>query len=209
MYEWLKNMDFHEKSEKSPSKVLRVIPVKYHHLFWRGFLDGDGCVRSNNDQFSVKFSGSVGQDWGVLEYLLESLGISYGIALDSKHLHKSSAVRIQNRNGVYKLLSYIYQSHKGIGLSRKEDISRSIIEYMENNYTTVYELTSPCGIIYREDSISKICENYNFNSYYIRLFIDKGVIPTPYQKDSLANAKTMNSVGWTIKSKSILLSENI
>ena len=57
----LQTYNFHIKSKTSPIIVLDKMPSKYHHLFWRGYFDGDGCLTIKNKRPpSSKYKGITG-----------------------------------------------------------------------------------------------------------------------------------------------------
>jgi intein-encoded DNA endonuclease-like protein len=112
--------DYSEKSFKSPSKILKHIPDKLKHYFWRGFSDADGCFYISKDRkkFQYALAGSYDQDWSDFESLLSKLDIHFSVR--RAHLKKSSysVVRFCNRRDFLKFGEYIYQGDE-LGLSRK------------------------------------------------------------------------------------------
>lgn len=116
--DYLREMDYGEKSIKSPSKILSTIPVKLHRYFWLGFLDADGCITKNN----MIFAGSYEQDWSDLEEFLKNLNCNYIITrVVSKNGNRSSNIAILSRYDCNRIGQYIYQDYEKnkIGLYRK------------------------------------------------------------------------------------------
>lgn len=120
LYEFLKENDYCEKSNKSADKILSIIPNNLKHYFFRGLSDGDGCFYyykpkkgSTLRQFSIASSRE--QDWSYVEKLFNYLGIKYSISVGKS----GSQIRITNKKGIKLFGNYIYQNYDDIGLSRK------------------------------------------------------------------------------------------
>lgn len=127
LYQFLRDMEYDNKSVKSPTKILSRIPTKLHHYFWRGYLDGDGCIyltKKNGrvNGIRVNFWGTYQQDWTDLRLLCTSLGVNvttykYDRIVRGKH-QKSSSLYILGKDGRKTFLNYIFQGEP-IGLTRK------------------------------------------------------------------------------------------
>lgn len=107
------------------------IPKSMLHYWFRGLFDGDGCFYFNEKRRLTQMSiaGPYNQDWRFLTSLLDDLNIKYVIkAKISKKGHKSSCVRVSNREGIIRFGQYIYQGDK-FGLTRKRDKLRMIIDF--------------------------------------------------------------------------------
>lgn len=128
LYNFLVANDYLIKSQTSPVKLLSIMPTSQHHLFWRGYIDADGCWYFNAKQPLRQFSiaGTYSQDWTAFQNLCYQLGITPTIKRRmqfAKKLNKmtgSSICRITNKNHLKKLGEYIYTSeYDSIGLKRK------------------------------------------------------------------------------------------
>lgn len=141
LFNFLNENDYGIKSTTSPNKILNHIPSNYHHIFWRGYIDADGCWYFNEKNHLRQFSlaGSYNQDWSSFENLCIRLDIKYTIVRRSqfnKKLNKttkSSIVRITGYNNLLKLGLYIYGArYNNIGLSRKYTKYKDIINSYKN-----------------------------------------------------------------------------
>ncbi len=140
--QFLEKNDYCTKSSSGdPRKILSLIPDELKHYWWRGFLDGDGCVYFNEEKgkanllssHKILFSSHIGQDWTFLEELCMQLKIPapritaeprYTIGEDGSRVQSgSSSTAVINRFGHYiKLGNYIWPNDKlDIGLFRKFD----------------------------------------------------------------------------------------
>lgn len=187
---YLKTLDYKEKSIKSPSKILNIIPKKLHHYFWRGFCDGDGHIRvDKKGRYYVILSGSYDQDWSDLILILNKLNIEFRFYQNKKNnpktnkINQSSIIQICGKINFKKFLNYIYQNRKEdkIGLDRKYNKFLEGIEQMKK-----FE-NSPCRgaigievfningeIIGRYKSIMDAARILNLNHYCIRSFLREG-----------------------------------
>jgi len=113
--------DFDKKSYINPTKILRLIPKNKHYLFYRGYIDGDGCFYITDTATQFILSSSYDQDWKHIEKLFKYLDINkYQIKKTiSKNNHKFSKIRISSREAVKKLVEYIYKDTTDICLKRK------------------------------------------------------------------------------------------
>lgn len=120
---WLEELDFREKSIKSPLKMLNSIPKDLHYLWYRGYSDGDGCFYYNKENYCRQFSitGSYEQTFDFIIDKFEELGIDtydYKKRISSKG-HKHCAVRLSSKSNIEKFGNYIYQDKLEISLQRK------------------------------------------------------------------------------------------
>lgn len=118
---FLLNNDYDKKSGCAPTKILSIIPTNLHYYFWRGYLDGDGCISSKGVKQEVAFWSVIDQDWGSLIDLINSLGLTYSIYIYKRKngKHNSSVLRMGGIDNIVKFGDYIYQNYDGIGLKRK------------------------------------------------------------------------------------------
>ena len=70
-YNFLKDLDFLEKSWKSANKVLALIPMYLRHYWWRGYFDGDGYIAI--DAKNITITSSYDQDWSFINFLNENM----------------------------------------------------------------------------------------------------------------------------------------
>jgi hypothetical protein len=116
--QWLVSYDYASKKSKSADKILDFIPQKYHKYWWRGYLDGDGCIYTTKF-FQVFFTSSYNQDWNFVN--------KFPIKLQWKELkrktNKGSYSRrmLTTKKNCLLLLDFIYNGYEGdkIGFTRK------------------------------------------------------------------------------------------
>jgi len=117
--------DYKTKSQESADKILSIIPQKLKHYWFRGLLDGDGHIHTDNKgSHSVSFSSTFDQNWNYLEDICKSLNIKYVIKRRiSKKSHKQSNFSIYGMYKTIKFCEYIYNGYPedDIGLKRKYD----------------------------------------------------------------------------------------
>lgn len=120
---FLKENDYLNKSLVSPDKILSLIPKRYHYGFFRGWFDADGaCNDLLKGKGRICIAGSYNQDWRVLEELLKTLNINYGICKNvNKKGHRSSYIHILQYNSILRFRDYIYKDNLEIGFKRKRD----------------------------------------------------------------------------------------
>ncbi len=130
------NYDYREKSTKSPCKILKHIPENLHKWFWRGFLDGDGCIYINKVCQQISFAGSFNQDWTALENLLAVMKIPYRVSRRQSDKGDSSVVKVMQRDAAQRLLSYIYNEYEidKIGFPRKYEKAKLVIARERGRY---------------------------------------------------------------------------
>ncbi len=120
--QFLEENDYREKSYKSPSKILNIIPSEYHSYFYLGYLDGDGCIYTKNSDSRIIFTSGIKQEWDFLENLCAYLGCKFTITRvirkgrDSKY----SSFSLYGRSNCLLFGDFIY-SDKTIGFDRKRN----------------------------------------------------------------------------------------
>ena len=126
----LKLLDFDKKSYINPSKIIDIIPKDKMYLFFRGYFDGDGCFYITNKAKQFAIGSTYDQNWQHMVDLFSNLEIdSYKIVQKiSKLNHKHSIIRISSLKNVKKLSNYIYQDRLDIGLKRKYDKVKDLID---------------------------------------------------------------------------------
>lgn len=116
--------DYKSKSTASADKILSLIPNQLRHYWFRGLIDGDGCIKTNNKgSHGISISSSVNQNWTYLENLCKNLEIPYHISKEHRKTGNSSSFQIYGMYRVIKFCKYIYDGYPedNIGLKRKYD----------------------------------------------------------------------------------------
>ena len=115
------SVDFDKKGYASPTKLLKKIPKKKHYLFYRGYVDGDGCFYITDKAKHFFIGSTYNQDWSHIESLFTKLKIKhYKIKkYVSKTGYKDSRIRISSIDGIQKIVKYLYQDRLDMGLKRK------------------------------------------------------------------------------------------
>ena len=118
---FLKDNDYNAKSIESAYKILSKIPVNLKHYWFRGFLDGDGCITKDG---RIEFSSSINQKWDFITLLFDSMNIKYKTRILTRIVkgktHSASSIRLSKKNSI-PFSKYIYQNYEydNIGLQRK------------------------------------------------------------------------------------------
>ena len=123
--------DYKVKSFVSPTKILSKIPNELKYYFWRGYIDGDGCISSLPHRRELAIWSTIEQDWSEVINLFAKLGVSkYQIYKyrRKKGKHKSSVIRMGSVKDIKLVGDYIYQSYDNIGLKRKYLSYQNILE---------------------------------------------------------------------------------
>ena len=151
---------FIDKSESSPFKLINNIPENLRRYFYLGLIDGDGCFYISKNFKTKQFyiTSSYNQDWTYIEDLFKDINITqYEIRrVISNKGDKSSFIRIKKYNEILKLHNYLYPELYEIGLKRKYNKCKLILEnkpICDNN-------TSKLDIKILEN---KINEGFNIN----------------------------------------------
>lgn len=187
---FLINNDYKSKSYESADKILSLIPENLKHYWFRGLLDGDGYIRTDNKgSHSISFSSSYEQNWNYLEELCKKLDIKYHI---SKFIGKSNKFSSFQVYGIYKtikLCEFIYNNYENdkLGLKRKYEKFLQLKATEEKNrykgvskmkngkwraYTSGAQHLKPkhLGIFNKkEDALATISEYYNSHA---KIFIN-------------------------------------
>ena len=126
--EFLERNDFRHKSKYSPTKLLSIISPSVRSYFWRGFLDGDGCIyvqKHKNWKFgTITLTGSYDQDWKDLITQLNKLNVEHRLVRETnKRGHQCSRIVISNLDGILAFGKYVYNNRESdrIGFRRKYD----------------------------------------------------------------------------------------
>lgn len=121
---FLMTNDYIVKSQESADKILSIIPNKLHHYWFRGLLDGDGHIHTDNKgNHRISFSSSINQQWNYLESLCKKLNIHYHITRENRNGHSGSCFSVYGKYKSLTVCEYIYQGYPedDIGLKRKHN----------------------------------------------------------------------------------------
>lgn len=132
LFEILKKNDYVIKSISTPDKILNQIPQNLKKYWYRGFLDGDGCIKLGKKYgIEVVFAGPYLQDWSFMVGLCDELEIDFSIDNRLVKLGGYSHFRVNKKNHVKKLCDYIYNDFDDIGFIRKYKKYLDILKYIE------------------------------------------------------------------------------
>ena len=120
LYEILVDYGYLTKTNGCPLKMLKKIPDNLKKYWFRGYLDGDGCIRLGKKYgSSIVFSGPYNQNWLFLEELCKELEIHFLIDRRVVELGGHSYFTVYRKNDVKKLGDYLFSEYDNIGFSRK------------------------------------------------------------------------------------------
>lgn len=129
----LKEYGYTKKSVDSPDFLLSIIPNNLIKYWFRGYLDGDGCIRyRENKGSSIVFASSINQNWNFLIKLCQKNNFQYTITKYTNKLGGYSHFVIYKKNDVQNFCKFIYEEFDNIGFSRKYGKFLKIIEYNKN-----------------------------------------------------------------------------
>lgn len=154
LYDSFFSIYFKDKSSSSPDKLLEIIPENFIRYFFNGLIDGDGnfYVSENLKIKQFNISSTFDQDWSYLESIFEKLNIKkYEIRKSENKKGKSSVIRISNYDDIFKLYKFIYPNEFEIGLRRKYEKCKIIINNKPN-------ITINNSFIDKDELINKINE---------------------------------------------------
>ena len=132
LFEILKDYGFLCKTTSSPNDMLIKIPNKLKKYWFRGYLDGDGCIKLGKKYgVEVVFTGPYNQKWDFMVDLCCQLKIDYSI--DNRKIKEGgySHFRINKKNHVKIISDYIYNDYDNIGFSRKYKKYLNVCEYIK------------------------------------------------------------------------------
>ena len=183
LFDILSNYGYIDKSNGTPDITLSNIPKEYKKYWFRGYLDGDGCIKLGKKYgVEVVFAGPYNQDWLFMCGLCDEFSINYSI--DNRLVKKGgySHFRINKKLDVKKLCDYIYDDYDGIGFSRKYEKYLDVLNYIDTK----------SKLFWSDKDVSILIENYksiggekcgellnkNLNSIYnkVRLLKDKNML---------------------------------
>lgn len=168
---FLRENGYEEKSTRSADKILSKIPEHLKHYWFRGFLDGDGFIRSRvGTGCELGFAGDIRQDWHFMEKLCERLNIGYKITkneykLKNSKIYHGSTLYVYGAINSMIILNYIYKNREDdkIGLYRKYEKYLSIVNNLKNKVaktSNIQKFKNKNNFVYRvcicEDGIRTI-----------------------------------------------------
>jgi hypothetical protein len=160
---------FLNKSVSSPCDLIEIIPNEYKRYFHQGIIDGDGCFYLSKNLKTKQFyiTSSYGQNWKYIEILFRDLNITqYEIKkVISKNGNMSSYIRIKKYSELKNLYEYLYPNGYEIGLKRKFQKCKSIIDNPPK-YNSNKSIIDPIELnksILTNDCIVSISKIYNCN----------------------------------------------
>lgn len=118
----LLDLDFKEKSYKSPYKIFNIIPDVYKKYFIRGIIDGDGCFYiGKNGCYQMSIASTYDQDWSLYLDFFKNLDLDFRVVKKISKTGKSSAIRLTSKKSIMVLVKWLYDDYldNNIGLSRK------------------------------------------------------------------------------------------
>jgi hypothetical protein len=174
LFNILTQYDYLTKSFSSPSKILNTIPNELKKYWFRGYLDGDGCIKLGKQYgVDIVFAGHYEQDWNFMSDLCNELGISFSINKTVTKKGKYSHFRVNKKNDVKRLGEFIYSEYDNIGFSRKYNKFLEVISYIKNKESIFWNETEKIFLIENYNKIGgKQCSiilNKNINSIYYRI----------------------------------------
>jgi len=123
LVEYLISKGYGSKSFDSADKILETIPENFLHYWFRGLLDGDGCIYVNYKKKCAKvtITSALDQNWKYLEDLLIKMKITYYIRKIKNNIGCISQLFFSRKSDISKFLDFVYGRYENdkIGLSRK------------------------------------------------------------------------------------------
>jgi hypothetical protein len=174
LFEILSQYDYLDKSFSSPNKILNLIPNELKKYWFRGFLDGDGCVKIGKKYgVEIVFAGNYEQDWTFMVNLCNELKINFSIDKRIVKNGKYSHFRINKKNDVKILGEFIYSEYDNIGFSRKYNKFLEVITYIKGKDSVLWSETETQFLIKNYNKIGgKQCStilNKNITSIYNKI----------------------------------------
>ncbi len=151
LHSLLKDLGYGDKGTRSPSKVLSALPPIFHHYFWRGYLDGDGCFYTGTG-ISVNFSGPIDQCWESLTKQLKSLQIQYRYDRYERSSGHSSRITLSDQESILRFGVYIYKGEQ-FGLDRKMKKFEQILDRCAKRQKRGYSFDKRRSCYYAEATL--------------------------------------------------------
>ena len=111
-----------------------ILNNKNFYMWLRGFIDGDGCWYLNTKHYIKQFvlSGKKDQNWNFVTNCFDNIDVKYHI-LNRFHVtsnSNSSVVRTSDKNSIKNIYNFVYQDRLDIGLKRKQNKARDILDFL-------------------------------------------------------------------------------
>lgn len=132
LYDILVDFGFKNKSTNSPDNLLNSIPNNLKKYWFRGYLDGDGCIKVYNNRISLTFTSTINQDWKFMVNLCEQLNINFGIYKNKVNSGGYSHFTISKKNDVKIICDYLYSDYDNIGFVRKHKKYLDVLKFINN-----------------------------------------------------------------------------
>lgn len=153
LYYILEKYHYINKSTSSPIDIISIVPKKLKKYWYRGYLDGDGCIRlGKNYGVDVIFTGPYNNDWEFMINICTELNINYLIHNVVVKNGGYSHFRINKKMDVKKMCDYLYSDYKvdNMGFKRKHKKYVAVLNY-------IIKMDS---FHWSDDDISFLIDNY-------------------------------------------------
>jgi hypothetical protein len=145
LVQFLMENDYLAKSSLSACKILSRIPDNLKHMWFRGFLDGDGHIGRKGK--IISFCSSFEQDWTFLQKILDKNGLTYNIrrneviCKDNGKIHRNSYF-VLHVSSTMIFGNFIYKDYldNHIGLPRKFEIYSEIKDIKPRDYFRIFDI---------------------------------------------------------------------
>jgi len=133
LFKILKKYNYLTKSNDCPIEMINKIPNEYRKYWYRGFLDGDGCIKLGKKYGSeIVFAGTKDDKWLFMIDLCDNLSIDYKIIRKTINNGGYSHFRVNKKVSVLKLGDYLYSNYDNIGFNRKYKKYLDVINRINN-----------------------------------------------------------------------------
>jgi len=157
LFDILKRHGYLEKSHSAPNGIICEIPHELRKYWFRGFLDGDGCIKLGRKYgVEVVFTGPYNQDWSFMKLLCFELGVDFSI--DNRLVKKGgySHFRINKKQHVKIICDYIYSDFDNIGFTRKYKKYNDVINYIESKANKFWSVQDESFLISQYNKIGGV-----------------------------------------------------
>lgn len=157
LFDILKKYDYLVKSSSAPNGIICKIPHELRKYWFRGFLDGDGCIKLGKKYgVEVVFTAPYNQDWSFMKLLCNELNVDFSI--DNRLVKKGgySHFRINKKKHVKIICDYIYSDFDNIGLTRKYKKYKDVINYIENKANKFWSVEDELFLISQYSKITGV-----------------------------------------------------
>lgn len=157
LFEVLKNNDYINKTNMTPNKIICKIPNELKKYWFRGYLDGDGCIKLGKKYgVEIVFAGPYDNNWSFMVNLCQSLDVNYSIDNRLVKLGGYSHFRVNKKSHVKKLCDYIYSDFDNIGFNRKYEKYLKVLKYIEEKSVNFWNENDELFIVKNYGKISSV-----------------------------------------------------